>query len=588
MRNAPHTHLQLLVGSLPLFWCSLFVYRYAVSVPFSDQWSYIRYFEAWYAGSFSPLMFFQQHNEHRILFPLLVMFPLDLLTGLNFRTSLVVNISLIAFVLITLLKNLSASRLPWGLNLLPAVTVGLLICSPRQGENLLFSFQTTMLMCLAGSTAALASLSRSIRLDWTFGAATIAAVIASYSFASGLLIWPAGLILITLPIIEKLIQRNLSSLQECYPFLSRIVAWCVVGGLTAATYFLGWQRPSHSGEVADGYAGILENIRFMSALLGAPFTADPAAATWIGVIACLTYIAVVLAYFAGSLPWTREARLGITLIAFTFAFSAMTAIGRTAFGLPWAMTPRYISFTEFAIAGVIMITTSTMAVSRTMRSYAVGTVLTVALAISFIPSYQWGEQFGRQWFNHLTLGKYYLRTIDIQPMDRIASLTQATDLVYARRPFLEARRLSIFGDPVELNSIRIQQPQPSAQIQFHIDVVNDQPAAVRWRQGIPIAIKATSATSLTIAGWAASAPDGSQSVSDIFFILDDVTRVPVAYGIKRPDVARMLGVPWTESFGFVASLDLARIGPGQHSVDFVIGDATRYSRYQDRLLILVE
>src|ERR1041384_6398064 len=72
--------------ALPAIWLGYLMFKYAVDVPFGDQWDGIApLFAKMRSGTLGFSDFFAFHNEHRIFFPRLLIFSLAKLTNWNVR-----------------------------------------------------------------------------------------------------------------------------------------------------------------------------------------------------------------------------------------------------------------------------------------------------------------------------------------------------------------------------------------------------------------------------------------------------------------------------------------------------------------------
>lgn len=68
--------LRLAGVAAPFLVLAVMIAVFAVNVPFLDQWELVELFRKYHEGQLGFADFFAQHNEHRLLFPRLVMFGL--------------------------------------------------------------------------------------------------------------------------------------------------------------------------------------------------------------------------------------------------------------------------------------------------------------------------------------------------------------------------------------------------------------------------------------------------------------------------------------------------------------------------------
>jgi hypothetical protein len=188
--------LLLAVCLLPVFLSANFVWRFGVDVPFWDEWELAPLLRALHDGQLSFAALAAQHNEHRLLFPRAVMLALAGLTRWNARAEMWFGWSLLCGMgLVLFLQHRRAlggeagsswlfAPLPW------------LVFTLRQSENLIWGWQLQIFMAAFALLLSMASLEHD-GWGW-FLAAIYFAVVSSFSFAAGLGVWPAGLLLIAL------------------------------------------------------------------------------------------------------------------------------------------------------------------------------------------------------------------------------------------------------------------------------------------------------------------------------------------------------------------------------------------------------
>jgi len=82
----------LLLSAIPLIVLVVSIAAFAVDVPIADQWALVPLLEKSYAGRLSLRDLWAQHNEHRLLFPRLLMLGLAHLTGWNTAYELGANV----------------------------------------------------------------------------------------------------------------------------------------------------------------------------------------------------------------------------------------------------------------------------------------------------------------------------------------------------------------------------------------------------------------------------------------------------------------------------------------------------------------
>ena len=170
------------------------VHRYSLNVIIGDQWDDLVVIGHSYQHLFDWSSLWAQHNENRILFPNLIVLLLAHLAHYNVRLeeylSALFLIAAVVFVIAAHRRRAPSN--PW----LYYCPVALLALSIVQYENTLWGFQMAWYLVMLSLAVALFLLDRPT-LTWiAFLGASAATVVGSFSSIQGLLIWPAGLVLL--------------------------------------------------------------------------------------------------------------------------------------------------------------------------------------------------------------------------------------------------------------------------------------------------------------------------------------------------------------------------------------------------------
>ena len=132
----------------------MYVHAFGVNLYLLDEWDVLPpLFERHAAGMLTLGDFWQQHNEHRLLFPELAMFGLGWLTRGDTVTNMYVSQGLLAAMLAVYLaafgREFRSGWTAWAL-----VPVAFLVFSLRQAENMLWGFQLGFFLVMAAALAA--------------------------------------------------------------------------------------------------------------------------------------------------------------------------------------------------------------------------------------------------------------------------------------------------------------------------------------------------------------------------------------------------------------------------------------------------
>jgi hypothetical protein len=318
---------------LPTAIALLFVHRFGVNVPAHDEWSFMPTVEAFYGGGDWKPQVLEHYSEHRIVLLKLIILGLGRLTGLNVKVEMYLSALLMAVsALLCWILIRRTGWPPWAI-----VPIGWLLLSPAQYENLLVGWQLAIPLMNAFVVLAVVLLSASPpRL-----AATLAGVGATFSFASGMLVWPSGFCLL------------LARQRRSRPLL----VWTLVGIASVVAYRIGYRGTSGTPE---GYLfSILREpanaLKLFLALLGNSFGR--------GVLrpSVLAGAALIALAAAGTLVLWRWDRLRETdapwyaLLMFSAGSAFAVSLGRAFAWQFFVSASRYLTVTIFVPVAVVMI-----------------------------------------------------------------------------------------------------------------------------------------------------------------------------------------------------------------------------------------
>ena len=329
------TALTVVGFALPVVAYFWFVHRYGVNAIWLDQWDDINVIGHPTLGNLWAL-----HNENRIFFPNLVVLVLAGTTHFNIHTEEYVSgVMLVAAVgLIILAHKQRSPSTPW-LHYCPVVFVML---SLVQFQNSLWGFQMAWYLVFLALAGTLFLLDRVTLTMTLLLGAIVVAVIGSFSSLQGLLIWPAGLVLIY--------ARRRSRGQTA--------VWIAAALAAGAVYFY------HASSVVRGSGGdyvILHPVKALEFFFGAvgDIVGEGLSATGHnqGIIA-LGVVVVSVGLWTGITYGLRRgdggSPLGVALICFGILFAAVTTTGRASNGLGAAGASRYTTFDLLILIGCFL------------------------------------------------------------------------------------------------------------------------------------------------------------------------------------------------------------------------------------------
>src|ERR1044072_8544529 len=179
-----------LLWILPIGAAFFLVWKHHVGLPVWDEWHTPgAQLASWYRGTLTFAELWSQHNESRKLVPRLIYLPLFLVAGWNVRLALVLGFAracLLSVGLFNLARRTIHSAASAGLAFL---VMNLLVFSPRQYESFRNDIQwETFTPGVTLVFALLVNLSGR-PLAWKTVCNALLALISTYTFANGMLIW---------------------------------------------------------------------------------------------------------------------------------------------------------------------------------------------------------------------------------------------------------------------------------------------------------------------------------------------------------------------------------------------------------------
>jgi hypothetical protein len=368
--------LILMLGGLPAYFLQADIRRFAVNVPFMDDWQFIPLVEKARDGTLKFGDLWAPHDEHRLLIPRIIIIASMLVSGGDYRLQCAITFGVVTMIsgcLLWLLVHLNG----WTLRVAWAwLLMNIALFSPIQFHNWLWPMQFAYFLPYAFLALCFCVLYAQLNPWVKFTLATACAVAGNCSFVQGNLIWLAALPLIMFApgILPDPARR---------PFAA---AWVIAGICMTGVYFYGLGHNSAAKDYAYGLQGISPMTNTLIELKGHPgatfhqmggfvlamfgnsisrgFPIDNlllsrrlGAATLI-----LAVLALLAAWRLGSfrqraLPWA-------CLLLFTFLTAAFVCVGRVWLGEYQPLTPRYTTFGTFCLVALVALTASIFPASQ--------------------------------------------------------------------------------------------------------------------------------------------------------------------------------------------------------------------------------
>ena len=288
----------------------VYVYRYALTTPFVDEWAFI------------PVLFGDEppgpwlwawHNEHRFPLPRVIYLALFFSTG-ELRAACFLNFIGISLVTAELMRM---ARILRGRPALADAAFPLLLMHTGQGENLYMGYQLCFLLVVALTAAFLITV-LTTTAENHFGRGLRAGVIgfALLTCGAGGLVYGGAA---TVWMVVLAVRGRMSPVRR-----GVLILIACLTPLYAIQYVDGYRRPSHHPESA----GVVESARIglqAQAMAFGPSTTGSWPASGIAVAAAGVVVVGLLGRRLRSADWPRS--LGLLAV--------IGASGAVAFGIGW-------------------------------------------------------------------------------------------------------------------------------------------------------------------------------------------------------------------------------------------------------------
>ncbi|MEM6453551.1 MAG: hypothetical protein AAF772_00515 [Acidobacteriota bacterium] len=308
---------------------------WSVNVPFWDQWDLVPLLEKQADGTLEFHDLWRPHNEHRMPFPKALMLALAQLSGwwIPLETLLGVGMATISLAIVARLLwthqaqgGTRGMALPPSAALLPIMAV--MLFSPAQSEIWLWGWALQLHLTQTSAIAAIGILSLARGRWLPLGIAAGLALVASYSYASGWMVWLAALPLVVVR------ERARGA-----------IVW--LGAAVVSALIYAHDHPLlRSADAAPEPASIIDLGAYVAVFLGSPiFPYHGRFALVVGVLGLGGCV------WAGLRLWDRRddetalhnALPWLGLAALAIGTAVLVAVGRaSAYGIGQALSGRYV------------------------------------------------------------------------------------------------------------------------------------------------------------------------------------------------------------------------------------------------------
>lgn len=323
---------------LPLVFTFFFVYRFGLTIPYYDQWELVPLLEKMHNHTLTFVDLWKQHNEHRIIFPKILMLLLARLSNWNIFLELCTNMVLATFTflfLLSILRSTSEITSFW-----LKMFFSLMIFSIVQWENWSWGWQIQFFLSVLGTVIAIWAANKWQGKAVGLAITILAAVLSSYSFSIGLLTWPVVLVVL---LLQKKWKRK---------HIIILILACIA---TVLLYYHKYTKPVQHPQILFFLDNPLVFIRYVLTYLGASIAYSDSPLSWTYSLASIMAIVVlVLISWAIFNIWRFDrqklSRLSpwLALALYACLSACATGLGRAGFGWKQALQcPRYTTISLF-------------------------------------------------------------------------------------------------------------------------------------------------------------------------------------------------------------------------------------------------
>jgi hypothetical protein len=448
-----------IIAALPPLYLISVILTNTIDVPFADQWALIPLLERSYRGTLSIRDLWAQHNEHRLLFPRLIMLGLARLSGWNTHAEMLGNVVLAAGIFALLVYQLRATARPTQMAWAWIVPVlSLAVFSLNQAENWWGGWNIQIFLnALTVSASVILIAAPTRRLD-ALALALGCGVVATYSYSNGLLIWPLGLLLLIMR-TDRWSQRN----------AMWIIAWICGGVLTVASFFYQYTWTAQAPTLAElmrnpgqyltytltylGAAPTRGAVEFLFGLLSSDLRAFcnlgdsdlcgyvNSTAIAAGAIGIVLFLLIVRSLLHRLLLQLLLPYLGLGMYA--LGTGAVTSLGRAGYGNHQALAQRYATTASlFWVALVILLALyAHISVANTLKRTAAIALIGLFSTLTALCTLQGPDHFRWQ-YDYLEPARNELFTLAND--DLLRRLYFDPQVVRHGAAILKRRHLSVF------------------------------------------------------------------------------------------------------------------------------------------------
>jgi hypothetical protein len=435
-----------LFASLPILVLLFFIVKYRVEAPQADEWSLVPLIDKSYQGTLQFKDLWALHNEHRLLFPRMLLLQLIHISRWQILYELIANV---LFAVVSFLATLFVLKKMRILNIWLIPLLSLMIFSLNQSENWFFGWNVQIFMNVTAVLLGLILLG-GYEFSWSrVIAASVLGVIATYSFANGFLFWPLALLLLWH-------QRNsMNHPSIVFSF------WVVIAAISFFSYLPGYSKPAEHPSPWFFLQEPLSALNYFFAYLGSPLLAFckkssdvaewlshrgiavPEVILWIANHAAsfaglIGLILILLAYrrLHGSENW-RILLIFFLMAGYVLLSAILSTIARSGMGMPNALSLRYVTISIWFWISLVMF--YAFGIQLKFRTLFLS-LITVCLILNSI----YGALYSIKVHEHLMPARSEL--LRLQDENLLKRLYPEVEYIRRFMPILQRYHLSVFRE----------------------------------------------------------------------------------------------------------------------------------------------
>ena len=423
---------------LPPLLGAIYIKLFATNVIVWDQWELVPLIEKLSAGTLTFGDIFAQHNEHRLLFPKIIMLGLAYMTHYNTIAEMYFSWILAVVTLTIIFKMYVQDFGKSTIAMIKFIPIAWIMFSFRQYENILWGWNIQIYLCVLGFVASIYLLEKANKISYSFIFAIFSGIISTFSFINGLLIWPVGFVYIFL-----------SKGTNVKPFT---IMWSIIGVLVWIIYFNNWTKPPNHPPLLFGIDHFATSITYLIVNIGSPLAFELSHAFGSGliiIISLLIFFIICLndRFTINNNRFIIENAKWISFILFSVLSSAALMVGRSGFGVEQALQSRYVALTSLGIIGVYLIITNLNARFRNRKIKERNMLYIIILGVIFlgiVVGYTEGIKEGKNLFESRELMANNLIEYRSMNDENLLILYPNADIVRERANVLEKHKLNVF------------------------------------------------------------------------------------------------------------------------------------------------